>query len=71
MYERRGWALCPGVAGGVPPGIRLGWIFRDREANITPYSEPPPDPKRGSAPAGVTPEEFVACTIRGVWGVIP
>jgi hypothetical protein len=26
------------------PGIRLGWTFRDREAIVTPYSEPAPDP---------------------------
>ncbi len=24
---------------------RLGWTFRDRDANVTPYSEPPPDPE--------------------------
>jgi hypothetical protein len=26
------------------PGIRLGWTFRDRDAIVTPYSEPAPDP---------------------------
>jgi hypothetical protein len=25
------------------PGIRLGWTFRDRRAQATPYREPPPD----------------------------